>query len=613
MINSAFGLGLAWVNNYNTFSYTSSGPDMAVDRDGAIYVASSNQDSNTGHVTEILVTKYLSNGDIAWTNSIPSDGWIIGGVHNIAFDSLGNTYLLVGTFYPDVDSLKNRIDCIIMKYDSEGNFVWGRTYLGLNHTQNRPVGLLVDNIGNCYMSCMGDTAYDELGAYSNTTIKYNSNGDVIWIRHYADTIPGVEYFNNLIFDAQGNILILGATIKDEMLIKYSPAGDVISSRSYSNPDSLDIGDYCLAMDLLGNIYVIGTAYSTSIPMTYYHVTKYDPTGELVWQRLYGGLGGTRNFPTSFVVDDDGDVFVTGISEMDTMYAGNFECATIKYNTNGDLIWEDRSFMYISSHAQPKLAADNEGNAFLLAAGNSVMDCFSGYRSTLIRFAPDGTRTTLSQYKGESDYNIITSDLVIDEADNIYVSGIGGSGTHYDNIFVLKYSSSLPLCSISGKIVNDASLPIADVTVKLGPNHQTITDNNGNYSFSNIEPNMFDLAYYFSNTGIFNCTSGYLLHPGANDTVNGVLEYDCHYRPGDINGDSIIGPGDVTYGVRFFKGIGPVPLMDCYSVRSNGHIYVAGDVNGDCEFRGSDITCLVAYFKGISSLSYCPTIPPTNRH
>jgi len=84
---------------------------------------------------------------------------------------------------------------------------------------------------------------------------------------------------------------------------------------------------------------------------------------------------------------------------------------------------------------------------------------------------------------------------------------------------------------------------------------------------------------------------------------------CSYLPGDINGDGVRLGGDVTYGVRYFKGMGAQPPDSCYMDSTNSYIYVAGDVNGNCEFRGSDITRLVQYFKGMASLSYCHFFPP----
>ncbi len=82
-----------------------------------------------------------------------------------------------------------------------------------------------------------------------------------------------------------------------------------------------------------------------------------------------------------------------------------------------------------------------------------------------------------------------------------------------------------------------------------------------------------------------------------------------YTPGDVNGDGNVMGNDVTYGVRYFKGIGAAPPDSC-KCRCNW-LYLAGDANGSCTFTGSDITYLVAYFKGsnpeILSCDDCPTL------
>jgi len=85
--------------------------------------------------------------------------------------------------------------------------------------------------------------------------------------------------------------------------------------------------------------------------------------------------------------------------------------------------------------------------------------------------------------------------------------------------------------------------------------------------------------------------------------------ECDYILGDINGDGVCIGGDVTFGVRYFKGLGIQPPDSCYSDSLSGYLYVAGDCNGDCQFRGSDITRLVQYFKGNAGLSYCRFFPP----
>jgi hypothetical protein len=90
---------------------------------------------------------------------------------------------------------------------------------------------------------------------------------------------------------------------------------------------------------------------------------------------------------------------------------------------------------------------------------------------------------------------------------------------------------------------------------------------------------------------------------------GEIPGECQYTPGDANGDGNVMGNDVTYSVRYFKGIGNPPPDSC-QLPDYSWLYAAGDANGNCTYAGSDVTFLVAYFKGQNpAILYCPETPP----
>jgi hypothetical protein len=94
-------------------------------------------------------------------------------------------------------------------------------------------------------------------------------------------------------------------------------------------------------------------------------------------------------------------------------------------------------------------------------------------------------------------------------------------------------------------------------------------------------------------------------------ILGFSTSSCNYVPGDINGSGAANGLDVIYGVSFFKGGAPPPLL-C-PCPPNGDLYVAGDVNASCQFSGPDITYFVAYLKGSQpDLLFCPDCSPPSR-
>ncbi len=84
---------------------------------------------------------------------------------------------------------------------------------------------------------------------------------------------------------------------------------------------------------------------------------------------------------------------------------------------------------------------------------------------------------------------------------------------------------------------------------------------------------------------------------------------CQYICGDINNNGSTNGIDVVYGVNYFKGSTPPPVV-CDICPQAQPFYAAGDVNGNCSFNGIDVTFFVNYLKGVvPALLYCPTCPP----
>jgi hypothetical protein len=173
--------------------------------------------------------------------------------------------------------------------------------------------------------------------------------------------------------------------------------------------------------------------------------------------------------------------------------------------------------------------------------------------------------------------------------------------------------------VSGIVRDSAGNPFSNVAVIALENVSGIeiftpgnkTDPAGFYQIA-IHPDEYELKYRpDSSTGIIDSVVLQNVNVSSDLTIN--VQFNtfigCNYMAGDINGDRIVIGGDVTFGVRFFKGLGVQPPDSCFLDSLHAYLYAAGDVNGNCEFRGSDITRLVAYFKGSSALGYCHFLPP----
>ncbi|NLI16298.1 MAG: carboxypeptidase regulatory-like domain-containing protein [candidate division Zixibacteria bacterium] len=157
-----------------------------------------------------------------------------------------------------------------------------------------------------------------------------------------------------------------------------------------------------------------------------------------------------------------------------------------------------------------------------------------------------------------------------------------------------------ITNIHGNITNiqDGS-PIEKAIVQLdSTNWIDTTNSQGEFRFESISPGQFNLSithYHFIDTVLYAIN---MLEDSMEINVQ-LSPACCKFVVGDMNDDGLIRPSDVTYGVRYFKSLGPEPPYSCLLLDGQYEtffcLFPAGDANGNCEFLGSDITRLVAYF------------------
>jgi len=169
-------------------------------------------------------------------------------------------------------------------------------------------------------------------------------------------------------------------------------------------------------------------------------------------------------------------------------------------------------------------------------------------------------------------------------------------------------------AVAGMIASDFALlnPIRGAVIRaLGYSTTDTTDEAGEFYIPNIPANTYDFT--ITHPAYFDTIlNGINIVAGDTTWLEAVLTPSCIYLLGDLNSDGSLIAGDVTFGVRYFKGLGEHPADSCFMDSTGSYLYVAGDVNGNCEFRGSDITKLVSYFKGAATLDYCHLFPPPYR-
>jgi uncharacterized delta-60 repeat protein len=360
---------IVWVDEYDS-GFNDYAQAVAIDSGNNIIVTGTFYNGND---FDFLTIKYNSSGDTIWLRSYDSGGSDI--ARDVTVDAYGNI-IVVGS--SRMDSI---YDCLIVKYDCDGTVVWVQRYSnGLNNfcwavdvdmSQNYVVtGYGYNGYNNDYLTIKyadsGDTLWsrrydaglNDLGAdvavdsansiivtgssysfadttYRYLTIKYDAQGETLWVRPFLSPYYLDNHAYSIAVDAVNNIIVAGKPGLFPLIIKYNPAGDTLWT-SYIPQVGVSVTEpYDVTVDSSNNIIVIFNHVETGSDHDYL-VIKMSPAGDIVWTTAFRqGEDGWDAYPYGVAVDTAGDIIVTGF-EHD---GSTFNWVTVKY-TEGSGIEEE---------------------------------------------------------------------------------------------------------------------------------------------------------------------------------------------------------------------------------------------------------------------------------
>jgi hypothetical protein len=418
---------MAWVSSYDG---PGSGDDnvweMVVDDAGNVYVTGACGSDGYYDDLDYVVIKYDARGNELWVHTYDyydTDNYSRG----IALDGAGNVYV-TGSVY---DGVALQVWICTIKLDNDGNFQWSRFWYGPEDDTNAR-DLAVDESGNVYVT---GATYDLSGDY--VTIKYDTDGNKIWDVMY-DGPAGLEDDPvAIVFDEVGNVYVTGksedAINTDKITtVKYDSDGNEVWVDRWG---SLGINrPTAMAIDNDGYVYVTGRE-PRMFTETDYRTIKYDPDGGRLWSVLYDGPGNDNDYAWDIDVDDNGNVYVTGQS---TGEYGHYDYATVKYDTDGNELWDARYEGPWGDDKATAISVDGNGNSFVTGYSDQLLDNYDVYT---IKYDSSGNEVWAMQFDsadGEDDYAM---DIELDGSSNVYVAGHGYHDSSDTDIFTIKYRQS----------------------------------------------------------------------------------------------------------------------------------------------------------------------------
>lgn len=249
-----------------------------------------------------------------------------------------------------------------------------------------------------------------------------------------DSGTGDDKAGGVTVDSENNIIVTGTSYNgtnyDYLTIKYDSNFVVLSSATYNSlADNYEHASG-VVVDNNGNVIVTGSSNNGSD--CDYFTIKYDQDLSVVLSSAtYNGIG--HDYALGITLDNDDNIIVTGFNNIGTTDLDYF---TIKYNSN---------LVVISSAVYSGYSTDY-GFGVAVDKNNNII--VTGVSSGLTTLKYDKNFVLLSS----ATYNGAGQGVVVDEEGNIIVTGSTNDGSN--DCITIKYSQDFTILS-SARYENDA--------------------------------------------------------------------------------------------------------------------------------------------------------------
>ena len=313
-----------WVTSYHTSNTDGWGCDLIIDSLCNVYVTGSG--NMTSDSSDFITIKYNPAGIQQWAAIYNGPTGYIDFASKILGDGYGNLYVKGISWVTPLF-----FEYTIVKYNNNGVQQWVVRQFGSDNTSYYHGGLTLDRFGNIYMAASIGAA----GMQCYLTAKYNSSGNIQWMTIYnLNGLPSNCETSAIVLDFRGNVYVTGYSYIPANLplqgcttIKYNSEGAQQWVKIYNGNNYTAAGTK-IAVDSEGSIYVLGNVDNGGSAGYDYFTLKYDSLGTQQWLKMYNGPGGNTDIPTSIIVDNFKNVYVTGRCGGSS---SSTDFATIKYS------------------------------------------------------------------------------------------------------------------------------------------------------------------------------------------------------------------------------------------------------------------------------------------
>lgn len=285
-------------------------------------------------------------------------------------------------------------DIYLVRLDSMGNWLSSATFGG----EETDYGYDLAKTADGGLVIVGSTKSFGAGGNDVYLVKLDANGDLMWSKTFGgvndDEGKSVRQTSDLGYIICGGTFSSGAGYEDVLLIKTDSSGNLTWQRTFGGAGGESGSAVRQTPD--GGYVTVGSTGSFGDGYSSVYLIRTDQNGGLVWSTTYGGL--RADYGSSIEVTQAGGLVMVGSTA--SFGAGSSDAYMIKTDPDGNVEWEQT---YGGSDDDRAYSVLETSSGDFVLAGNSL-SFSSRYNVYAVRTNPIGEVVWSQNYGGsESDY------------------------------------------------------------------------------------------------------------------------------------------------------------------------------------------------------------------
>ncbi|MEJ5378477.1 MAG: choice-of-anchor D domain-containing protein [bacterium] len=277
-----------WERTYGGYWYPERAYDVRETPDGGYIVVCGTMTFTSDHSYGLWILKLDAYGDVEWEKEYGGevdDNWGDWGMEFSVQQTNDNGYIVAGNTWKTPSGQGQ--DVWVLKLNSFGEIQWQKTYGGTSDDYANSIKQTSD--GGYIVA--GVTRSLGAGEYDIWVLKLDSDGDIQWQKTYG----GADW--DLVYEVQqtqdGGYVVAGTTwsTTSAWVLKLDSSGNIEWQKTYGGYGSEYYGSYGHSIKQTSDGgYILSGVLSSRVSGDDIWVVKLDSSGDVEWQKSYGGSG-----------------------------------------------------------------------------------------------------------------------------------------------------------------------------------------------------------------------------------------------------------------------------------------------------------------------------------